>query len=367
MKFKFYRKESKLYDLLQFPRIVFLFHNEEAYGEEGNIFPIEKLENENYVEITRRMYKKLLPLKEDIHVFYANEFLSSYDFFALLTFLYSIFGYETVDEYIDGILEKSDQELKKDLLYALLTSDTEDEDHEVLKKKASELVSQQGKLMEFVKDLPTESSYKWNVLMFLEDPKKMIKQFYTLMKQIEPIFEGFYQEFKEKVEECTQYLDDLFSENTVENFKKITKFMVSEDIMEEENAMLVSFVFAYSFVDKTADYGSFFVWGLEMEEGFEFVSKRYGNQIEKRTKIFKILGDKTRYEVLKLLASGVTSTKVIAKQLGVTSATISYHINSFVTNNVVKLSKSSKHKYDVDFSVLDDLWTNFMADLKKDK
>jgi DNA-binding transcriptional ArsR family regulator len=367
MKFKFYEKESKLYDLLQLPRIVFLFHNEESYGKEENIFPIEKLENEQYVEHARKAYKKLLPLKEEIHVFYANEFLSSYDLFVLLTHMYTIFGYGTIDEYIDSILKHPEDKIKHDLIYALLSMDSDDSDKEELKQKAEQLMNKQGDLMQFVKDLPTESSYKWNVLMFLDNPVKMIKQFYTLMKQLEPIFEGLYQEKKEEVFACKRYLEELFSKNTVENFKKITHFMVSEDLMEEENHMLISFVFAYSFVDRSNDYGTFFVWGLEMEEGFDFVSKRYGNQIEKRTKVFKILGDKTRYEVLKLLASGITSTKEIAKQLGVTSATISYHINSFVTNNVVKLSKSSKRKYDVDFDVLDDIWTNFMNDLKGEK
>jgi len=367
MKFKFYEQESKLYDLLQVPRIVFLFHNEKAYGEEETIFPIEKLENEQYVELARRIYKKLLPLKEDIHVFYANEFLSSYDFFALLTQLYSFFGLHSVDEYIDSILEHSTEQIKRDLIYALLSSDADDDEKELLKEKATELMLSQSDLTQFVKELPTESSYKWNVLMFLENPKKMVKEFHTLIKQIEPIYEVFYQENKEKVKICQNHLEELFKENTVENFKKTTQFMVGEDLMDEENDMLISFVFAYSFVDKSAVYGSFFIWGLDMEEGFKFVSKRYGNEIEKRTKIFKMLGDKTRYEVLKLIASGVSSTKDIAKHQGVTSATISYHINAFVTNSVVKLSNSSKRKYDVDFDVLNDVWKNFMNDLKSEK
>lgn len=366
MKFEYFDKESKLYDLLQFPRILYVMNNEEGYAKYWELFPTQELDNQEHLESSRRINKKLQPYKDEINIFYANEFLSSYDLFNLLTDLYSFFGYESIDDYFEYILSIPEEKLKEDLVYALLTSESDLEENKELKDKAKDLINKQSDLMQFIKDLPTESNYKWNIMMVLENPRKMIQQFFTLLKQLEPIYEVFYQEHIDALNKAKNTLKEALDEHPRENFRALTQYMISDEVLEEENRMLISFVFAYSFVNKTADYGSFFVWGTKMEEGFKAVSKMQGDKIDKITKVFKILGDKTRYEVLKLIASGVTSTKEIANQLGVTSATISYHINSFVNNTVITLSPSKSRKYDVNYEMLDDLWKDFMKDLKQE-
>lgn len=367
MKFNFYEKESKIYDLLQMPRILYFLEEEGTYGEEEQLNLLEELDDHKHVDLMTRIQSKLKPFKKEISEFYANEYFSDYDVFALLTNLYSFFGYETIDDYLNYVISIEEETLKLDLIYALLSTDAENQENkESLENKAKELVDKHGELMQFVKDLPTESSYKWNLLMMLENPNKMVRQFTILIKQIEPIYEEFYQENKDKLVESKERLEDILKENSKENFKELTQFMINDNVLKDENKLLLSFVFAYSFIDKNARFGRFLIWGVSMEDGFKFVSKQYGDKIEKTTKVFKILGDKTRYEVLKLIAKGTTSTKVIAKQLGVTSATISYHINSFVTNGVIRLSNSDKHKYDVDYDLLNNLWEGFISDLDQE-
>ncbi len=90
------------------------------------------------------------------------------------------------------------------------------------------------------------------------------------------------------------------------------------------------------------------------------------NKTLERVQIFKNLGDKTRYEVLKLIAAGETSTKVIAKSLGVSSATVSYHLNNFLTSKVIRMDKSNnKFGYIVDYELLEDaIKGGFKKDLK---
>ncbi len=367
MKFNFYDKESKIYDLLQMPRVFFALEEHGSYEEEKHINPLEELNDHKHIDMVRDIHNRLKPFKKEISEFYANEFFSDYDFFALLTNLYSFFGYETIDDYLNYVMSIEEQIFKVDLVYALLSADSDNQDdRKNMEEKAKELVNKQAELMQFVKDLPTESSFKWNLLMMLENPNKMVKQFAMLMKQLAPIYDEFYQERKEKVFECEERLTEILKDDPKENFNRLTQYMINDDLLKKENKVLLSIVFAYSFIDKKTRHGNFLVWGISMEEGFKHLSKQYGDKIEKTTKVFKILGDKTRYEVLKLIAKGTTSTKEIAKQLGVTSATISYHINSFVTNGVIRLSNSSKHKYVVDFDLLSNLWEGFISDLDQE-
>ena len=56
--------------------------------------------------------------------------------------------------------------------------------------------------------------------------------------------------------------------------------------------------------------------------------------------------DKTRYEVLKLIASGESSTKVLAEKLGVTSAAISYHLKQLTNDRLIRFDANSpKQRY----------------------
>lgn len=102
-----------------------------------------------------------------------------------------------------------------------------------------------------------------------------------------------------------------------------------------------------------------------MEEAFKKMKQINENKTKEIVQIFKNLGDRTRYEVLKLIAQGETSTKDIANALGVSSATISYHINNFLTSKVIKLDKgNSGFKYVIDYELLKNIIKGFKEDLK---
>lgn len=368
MKFNYYKKESKIYDLLQFPRILYTMNNEDGYTDQANLNPLEEMDDQRLFDMVKDINLKLQPFKEEINVFYANEYFSSYDLFVLLTAEYSLLGFESMDDYIEMILAQPEDSIKENLLFSLLITESDrsvQKNIDSTKKQVKDLVAKQSKMMQFIKELPTESNYKWNLLMILENPIKMIKQFFTLLKQLEPIFEEVYKESQDDILEAEETLSEVYNANSKEKFLELSQNMLDEKNFNEENHLFISFIFVYSFLNRETSNGRIFVWGTKMERGFEIVSKMHGDRIVKTTKVFKVLGDKTRYEVLQLIAGGMTSTKDIAKQLGVTSATISYHINSFVTNNIIKHSSKGKRKYVVDFELLNELWENFIADMKE--
>ena len=68
--------------------------------------------------------------------------------------------------------------------------------------------------------------------------------------------------------------------------------------------------------------------------------------------------------MLKLIVSGETSTKKIAKALDVSSATISYHINNILAAKIIKMDKSNnKFGYVIDYELLEETIEEFKKDL----
>ena len=64
-------------------------------------------------------------------------------------------------------------------------------------------------------------------------------------------------------------------------------------------------------------------------------------------------------------AKKLTSIKTIADELGVSSATISYHMNEFLTTGILYMSKESKQKFDyrVDYDKLEEVFKDLKEDL----
>lgn len=75
--------------------------------------------------------------------------------------------------------------------------------------------------------------------------------------------------------------------------------------------------------------------GLKLEAFLENMKILDENAMIERVNALKNLGDKTRYSVLKCVASGMDSTKKIAETLGVSSATISYHLNNLLSSRLI--------------------------------
>ncbi|MFU8786400.1 MAG: ArsR/SmtB family transcription factor [Candidatus Izemoplasmataceae bacterium] len=365
MKFKYYEHESKLLDLMQLPRLMSIDsqnNSKEEHLEKEEVF--SKL-NQPLYESMKSLQNKLENYKNEIEMFYASEFLSNYDFFNLITKMYPIKGFKSISDYCDELLKVDKNVLKEAIIYAILSIEDEDEAiNNAQKNEAANLVKHQETLLTFVKELPTTHNYKWQLLIMLEDPLNHVMKFKALMEKLEPLYISTFEKHYPYLEDVKNSVIKRLEHNTAESFEALTCHLISSDMLnKEENRLLISLVFPLSFMMKSDLQDDYIIWGIEMEAGFKQVSMNHENRIQKQTQVFKNLSDKTRYEVLRLIASGITSTKDIAERLGVSSATISYHINAFLTTSILKLSKSKYKRYEVDYDKLDEYWKNFINDL----
>ncbi len=367
MRIKYLVKQSKLYDLMQFPRLMFVKTSDtssDAYGYTS--FEVNRLGDAEYIDFIKQAQKRLAPFKEELEVFYADEFMSDYDFFSVLSKVISIQGHDDLEAYTHSVLKQSTETLKNLFVTSLILADREEDASEIqeAKKKADHLCANHTMLLQFMKDLPTEASYKWHLMMLLDDLHEAVRRYNEIMKKVHSIYDEFYTQHEKAINDVAMRVASKVNEEGIQGLNQLTQNLINPTLLSnQENTMLVSFVFPYAFMLRTDVKSDYLVWGFKMEEGFKKISSEYQSELEKRTQVFKNLGDVTRYEVLKLIASGVSSTKEIAGRLNVSSATISYHINAFLTSRVITLSASKQRKYDVDVELLKSVFEACLMDL----
>ena len=353
MKFKFNKEVSKILDYLVFPRIYFNLEEDMQNEDES----LKKVIKEDYNNFSDKIHAKLDPFKDEINQFYQKDIYSHYDFANILIHAFPIYDYNNVRDYFQD-LDKTDPVVFKDKIIKALVTMEDSEDK-------SEKTFDESNATQYINQLKIDSANKWNMFVMVQNPKQHLLKFISLLSKIESYFNSSYQDYEKKLDEVGNDLAKRLSKNTNETFKKITYEAISYDFNGGEFCDLyVSFVMAYTLRFIESDICRI-VWGLEMEYAFQKIHELNEDKLAQRVKIFKALGDKTRYETLRLISKGFSSIKNIADELDVSSATISYHINEFLTSGILYMNreKNQKFGYKVDYKKLNEVFIDLKEDL----
>jgi DNA-binding transcriptional ArsR family regulator len=351
MKFKFNEDVSRIYDYLLFPRIYFY---QKEYDESKND-ELKDVIHDSYLEFAQNFNEKLKPYEKEIKQFYQQDIYSNYDYPNILIDAFPVDDYTDEHQYLEDIQSTDDDTFKDKLIKALVTMDDDDDE---------DIVYDKMNATDYINNLKIDSANKWNLFLMVQNPKQFLAEFINFLKLIEPMFYQTYKNYIDQVKEVGLDVSKRLSKNTVESFKKITYNLINYEFngSEEVCNFYVSAIFPYSLRLKG---DCTIVWGLKSEFSIKKVTEINENQLTQRVKVFKALGDKTRYEVLKMIANGVSSVKNIAESLDVSSATISYHINEFLTTGIVYINRNKEKKagYKIDFKILESVIDSFKDDL----
>jgi len=354
MKFNFNENVSKMLDFLNFPRIIFSKEELETTKDEQ----LQKVIKDDYLGFLEKTSHQLLPFRKDIEKFFQKDTYSSYDFVRILIRAYPVFDFQTIDDYFTFIREQNEADYKNKIINALLTIEDDDLSQEVNDSNA----------IAYINQLKIDSSNKWSLLLMLQSSMDYFEEYVRLLNKVRIYYEEYYQMYREKLIEVGNEVSKRLSKNTKNAFNELTYNAVDYDFSDFDDCdFYVSFVFPYtlSFLDYS-EKDIRVIWGMEMAYSFEKINQINEDKFSQRIKIFKNLGDKTRYNTLKLIVEGYSAIKDIAKALDVSSATISYHVNEFVTSGIIGLSKERNKKsgYVVDYHKLNEIIEDFKIDLK---
>ena len=280
---------------------------------------------EDIVDETRHMSVPLETYMDKIRYFYKDDVLRMF-FINVKTLL----RYRSFDEYVEFLQSMDEVLIKKQLMTSIVK---QDEEELVVEDKVEELVGNQFAFLDFLKYLPIDDTLRWNYFTIMSQPKKFVEDFISLHQTIKPIFDKVYAEYLPILEKSyTEFEATIREHPTIlaEAFtgtKEIEEIdWTSDDISVIPTLLLSDFFFQDSEI--------LLLGAKSLEVIQHFIQTRLDKQQE-RINVFKNLGDKTRYQIFCEIAKGTKSVKKIAEQLGITSATVSYHINELVLSNLV--------------------------------
>ena len=292
--------------------------------EERPSSPLEE-QLEVIVEEMRQMSVPLEPYKDNILYFYKDDALRM--FFVNVK---NVLRYYSFEEYAKVLHSMDEEKIKKQLMTAIVK---QDEEEASVEDKVTELLGNQFAFLDFLKNLPIDDTVRWNYFTIMSQPKRFIEDFISLHQTLKPIFEKVYAEYLPILEKSYQEFETTIQEHPTilaEAFSG-TKVIEEIDWASDEIAVIPILLLSDFFFQDS----ELLILGAKSLEVIQHVIQTRLDKQQERINVFKNLGDKTRYQIFCEIAKGTKSVKGIAEQLGITSATVSYHINELVLSNLV--------------------------------
>ena len=277
------------------------------------------------VEEMRQMSVPLEPYKDKILYFYKDDALRM--FFVNVK---NVLRYHSFDEYAKVLHSMDEGQIKQQLMTTIVK---QDEEEASVEDKVVELLGNQFAFLDFLKNLPIDDTVRWNYFTIMSQPKKFVEDFISLHQTLKPIFEKVYAEYLPILEKSYQEFETTIQEHPTilaEAFSG-TKVIEEIDWASDEIAVIPTLLLSDFFFQDS----EILILGAKSLEVIQHVIQTRLDKQQERINVFKNLGDKTRYQIFCEIAKGTKSVKGIAEQLGITSATVSYHINELVLSNLV--------------------------------
>lgn len=180
------------------------------------------------------------------------------------------------------------------------------------------------------------SDIKWFLLQFLQDPQPVFLKLDMLVRENIQTFEKAFKAVEKPVEKLiSRYLANIEKE-----------LMLTEDLDTVYPAM------ALPLSQLVAESG--YYCGLLVEDYLKLARKKDSSP-GVLVSVLKALGDKSKLEILSLLKSKPMYSQEIAERLDLTPATVSHHMNTLLSRDLVYLEKSGgKYYYHNNTRVLKD-------------
>lgn len=336
MKFRFYPEASRVVQFVYFPALSNYQKSEKAFGS-----LITELVDPGSLDRWERISEELAPRKEE----FSKYVLSSYSFYFKLLFRSDLTKIRSEKEYLNVIRALTRTELDEHMaafLSGVLDMSMPQPD------PSGNYMTDAFKL---VSSSALDHSDKWKLLALLEDPEAIRDQYADFMESLIPLFRNYYHEVEYAVSVWSRdFAEKLKSSGSSPLTEIMDQFLVAESADLLKKSQHINFWFLgihdYNFFIHPEEQESDVILGINVLEYVSRLSLFEARNQEERITVFKNLSDKTRYEVLKLIASGESSTKVLAEKLGVTSAAISYHLKQLTNDRLIRFDANSpKQRY----------------------
>ena len=341
MTIKIQHHRSKLYEFLMVPAIVskdFHFMKEGLLQEQKAIL-------EDIFPLYEKVYHELLHLqKEIISVSLFDGYTAG---LALVLYLYLLEeGKDPKDmkQLLADLKQLNADQLRYCLALKLYANTEEFSD------KAEELLL-------FLEKSDKSPADKWYWYQAIQHPEKLRDQLLVLLEKAAAIYQPIYDRLEPEVLEFEEHftLDQIAETENLQEIlleKEAQLFVLSPFFIEHFVEKIDSFVtIPYSVVISTRTE-KLLVAGQTMNE-------------ELLAATLKTLGDETRYQVLVELVKPHAKNKEIAKKLGITTPSVSFHTQKLLNSGLLEIdAHRSSFKYVINQNLIQQIIAKLKDDLQ---
>jgi len=351
MKFKLYKDQCEINDYLDFP----------MFGINSNyLSPDNRSHYDDYLpEEMRQRFEDIEEALESFKPLIEQFYFRTFSLANICRRIESIFNYQSIETYIEAIRSYDNQTFKYKVVQVLLE---EVEEANLEEPGLIQKVIDDNHYITYINKLSDDGKEKWFLMQLLDNPMGMVETWLGLLTSLNPLYLNYKGLYQGQALDYGEDMIDKLNASQGAYLKDLSDGLVDKELILS-GVILVSWVNSLSILLSTNSHPQYMVLGYQIEAFFENMRlvKEKAN-LDKIT-AFKNLGDKTRYRVLKCVAEGIISTKDIAEIIGVSSATISYHINNLVTSRLLHHNKvDGKLKLAVNRSWIDQLILSLKED-----
>lgn len=172
---------------------------------------------------------------------------------------------------------------------------------------------------------------KWRLLELIRNPVKKFRELFEIYRKNCSAFETTFQENK-------VYLEKLVSEAPTD-ISDALHSLVSEFHPETKKVYLTAVLPLIEWITPTI------IFQGVLADKLDLYQKNMQNAREMLPQILKLLGDKSKFEILCLLKSHGRYNLEIAEELHLTPATASHHMSMLLANHMVTVEKKDGRVY----------------------
>lgn len=243
----------------------------------------------------------------------------------------------SIAEVIEDIRNMSEDKIKMQLIKELSDYKIKDE------IKLKEVCSSNSNMLKFIKNLNISSSLKWNLLNFIEDTKYYTNDLADFIEAYVPQYHKRMKKYQKYKDERINYYRDKINKEGINYIKNLGRDVFNYEADFEEVHVSVIFFNSVSFVYEDIADKLYILLGINVEDTFK---KFCGDtELENNLLFFKNLSDKTRFGIIRLLSKRDYYGLELAEQLGITTATVSYHMSYLLASKMVHIERKDHKAY----------------------
>lgn len=191
-------------------------------------------------------------------------------------------------------------------------------------------------LISMINSTQLNENEKWKMLLILQNPKEYYSRFANMIRSNIPAYEKAYTAIESTINKYIKQYVKQFSDEKSDNILGIGKTLRESDVHDITPTMALA-------TGELIGFNGCY-YGLLLDKIYSEIGQK-GKSKDYLLGCLRALSDNSKLEILITLKSCPKYATELAEQLGITTATVSHHMNTLFTYQMVYLEKENGKAY----------------------